>query len=222
MDLQQIRDNLASDNPQFRLRGIVALKEYEPDVAAPILLDHVDDPELMVRSLIINGLGHKRTTAGFDTLLTVMADDADANIRAEAAGAISKYGEMAVPHLLKHHYDDRHWLSQMSIVLALPDLNCPDQLLEVIRNILQWSEVAVRLSAIEQLPALLDTHCADAALEILLQHTNDSEWTIRRVVAIALWAFAKQYPQAVQALRQMREDPDHRIVAVTLEMLLPE
>jgi HEAT repeat protein len=222
MDLEQIKRSLASDNPQDRLRGITALRNFEPEEAAPILLAHIDEPELMVRSLIITGLGYKRTEAGFAALLEVMSDDADPNIRAEAVGALSKYGTRSVPYLIRHSYDDRHWLSQMSIVLALPDLDCPKELLEVCTNILSQAEVSVRVSAIEQLPALLDTPLAEPALQLLLNsNDDDAHWTLRRSVALSLRWFAAAYPAAQTALLKLRQDADHRVVAATLESLLP-
>jgi HEAT repeat protein len=223
MDLEQIKQSLASDNPQDRLRGITALRNFEPEEAAPILLAYIDEPELMVRSLIITGLGYKRTEAGFTALLEIMSDDADPNIRAEAVGAISKYGERSVPYLIQHSYDDRHWLSQMSIVLALPDLNCPAQLLEVCTNILAQSEVSVRVSAVEQLPYLRNTPFAEQALQLLLDcRDDDAHWTLRRSVALSLRWFAADYPTAQTALLKLRQDADHRVVAATLEPLATE
>jgi HEAT repeat protein len=218
MDIEQIKASLNSENPQDRLRGVTALRHFEAEVAAPILLSHMDEAELMVRSLIITGLGYKRTDEGFAALLTVMSDDADPNIRAEAAGAISKYGPIAVPHLIRHSYDDQHWLSQMSIVLALPDLECPDRLLEVCTNILHRGEIAVQIVALEQLPYLVGTPQSQAALDLLLKHTSHEQPLIRRAVAMGLRSF--DAPAAQSAMLIMRQDPDHRVVAATLETLL--
>jgi HEAT repeat protein len=218
MDIEQIKVSLNSENPQDRLRGVTALRHIEAAVAAPILLSHMDEAELMVRSLIITGLGHKRTDEGFTALLAVMSDDVDPNIRAEAAGAISKYGPIAVPHLIRHSYDDQHWLSQMSIVLALPDLECPDQLLEVCTNILHRGEVAVQIVALEQLPYLVGTGQSQAGLDLLLKHTGHEQPLIRRAVAMGLRSF--DAPEAKSALLIMRQDPDHRVVAASLETLL--
>ncbi|MEB3292265.1 MAG: HEAT repeat domain-containing protein [Synechococcales bacterium] len=218
MNLEQIKTSLASPDPQDRMRGITALRQFEPEVAAPILLAQINDPEMIVRSLVVMGLGFKQSATAFDQLLEVMQHDAEANIRAEAAGALAKYGKIAVPHLVNHFYQDQHWLSQISIILALPDLDCPDQFLQVVRQTLQGTETAILTTAIEQLPSLLGTCQESEALDLLLDQVASPQWAIRRSTAIALQAF--RTPRAQAALFQLRQDGDHRVVAATLEMLI--
>lgn len=84
MNLAQVKASLASSDPQDRMRGITALRHFAPEVAAPLLLNQLDDPEMIVRSFVVMGLGFKQSEAGFHQLLEVMHHDADANIRAEA------------------------------------------------------------------------------------------------------------------------------------------
>jgi HEAT repeat protein len=151
-------------------------------------------------------------------LLKVMDEDADPNIRAEAAGALAKFGSVAVPHLVQHFHQDQHWLSQMTVVLALPDLNCPKEFLEVACVASNSSEGAVRSTAIEQLPMLLATPYEGDALQELLNHVTDADWTVRRNVALALRSFDDD--RARSALTQLRQDPQHQVVAATLEGLI--
>jgi HEAT repeat protein len=218
MNLDEIQFSLGSPDPQMRMRGLVALRALEPEVAAPILINQVDDPEMIVRSFVMLGLGYKRSDQGFATLLKVMDEDADANIRAEAAGALAKFGPVAVPHLVHHFYQDQHWLSQMTVVLALPDLNCPKEFLEVARVASNSTEGAVRSTAIEQLPMLLATPYEGDALQELLNHVTDTDWTVRRNVALALRSFDDD--RAREGLIQLRQDSQHQVVAATLEGLL--
>jgi HEAT repeat protein len=218
MNLDEIQFSLGSPDPQVRMRGLVALRGIEPDIAAPILINQVDDPEMIVRSFVMMGLGHKRSDEGFAMLLKVMDEDADSNIRAEAAGALAKFGSVAVPHLVHHFYQDQHWLSQMTVVLALPDLNCPKEFLEVACIASNSTEGAVRSTAIEQLPMLLATPYEEAALQELLNHVTDEDWNVRRNVALALRLFDDDRSRA--ALMTLRQDTQYQVVAATLENLL--
>ncbi len=218
MNLDEIQFNLNSDDPHLRLRGLTALRQIETEVAAPILLAQASDPEMIVRSFVMMGLGHKRSEAGFAKLLDVMKEDPDPNIRAEAAGALAKFGAPAVPHLVEHFHRDQHWLSQMTIVLALPDMNCPKEFLEVAQIAANSAEGAVRSTAIEQLPSLLETPYAEAALAVLLAHVEDAEWSVRRNVALGLQLFTDD--RATAAVAVLRGDVDHHVVAATLEGLM--
>ncbi len=218
MNLEEIQFNLNSDDPQLRMRGLTALRQLDAAVATPILLAQASDPEMIVRSFVMMGLGHKRSEAGFAKLVEVMEEDADSNIRAEAAGALAKFGAASVPYLVEHFYRDQHWLSQMTIVLALPDLNCPKEFLEVATVAANSTEGAVRSTAIEQVPSLLGTAYEREALEVLLSHVDDEEWSVRRNVTIGLQAFDDDRARA--ALAVLRGDRDYHVVAASLESLI--
>ncbi|MGL5075980.1 MAG: HEAT repeat domain-containing protein, partial [Waterburya sp.] len=96
MDIDQIKIALDNTDPQQRMRGIRELRHYETDIAAPLLLDHVDDQEFLVRSFVAMGLGRKRNPDSFTALLAMMQLDKDPNVRAEAANSLSFFGDMAV------------------------------------------------------------------------------------------------------------------------------
>jgi HEAT repeat protein len=218
MNLDEIQLSLGSDDPQVRMRGLTALRLIEPEIAAPILIKQIEDGEMIVRSFVVLGLGYKRSDDGFMTLLRVMDEDADPNIRAEAAGALAKFGAVSVPHLVNHFYQDQHWLSQMTVVLCLPDLDCPKEFLEVACKAANSTESAIRSTAIEQLPSLLATPYEAEALQELLNHVQDEDWNVRRNVALALRSF--DHDVARQALQQLRQDSQYQVVAATLEGLL--
>lgn len=219
MELTQITQNLASENPQDKLRGITALREYDAAIAAPLLLSQVDDGEIIVRSFAAMGLGFKQTPAGYERLTEILQDDADPNVRAEAAAALAKHGEIALPTLLKQFEQDQHWLVQISILLMLPEFDQPEALLQVCEHSLGRSDVNVQTSAAEQLATLAKGPQQEAALELLLRFAKAETWMIRRKVALALRQFDD--PRAKQMVQQLRNDSDHRVVAATLENLLP-
>jgi HEAT repeat protein len=100
----------------------------------------------------------------------------------------------------------------------LPDLNCPAAFLEVALIASNSTEGAVRSTAIEQLPMLLDTPYAEQALTELLNHATDEDWTVRRNVALALRSFNDD--RAKKAVLELRQDNNYQVVAATLEALL--
>lgn len=215
MEITKITSSLASENPQDRLRGITALREYDASIAAPLLLSQVEDSETIVRSFAAMGLGHKRSEDGFNSLVQLLRDDADANVRSEAAGALAKYGKSAVPYLVEQFEMDQHWLLQMSILLAMPDLDSPAEFLQMIRRSRDLSEQTVQNTALEQLPRLADTSVAQEVLELLVELSQSEDWQERRAAALGLRAFSGDRVQPI--LQALRTDQDHRVVAATLE-----
>jgi HEAT repeat protein len=218
MDLSQVKTCLASENPQDRMRGITALRDYEAAIAAPLLLDCHEDPEAIVRSFVAMGLGYKQSPEALAVLREMVEHDADPNVRGEACGALGKYGRGQVPLLAELFRRDRHWLLRMSILLAVADLDCPETFLDLCRQALAESEEAVKSTALEQLPSLVGTPQESAALAFLLEFATAKSWQVRRVVAIALQCF--EHPEARAALQVLRQDPVHQVVAATLEVLL--
>ncbi len=57
MELTQIKTYLNSPNPQNRMKAIVELKDYEPEVVVPLLKQKMYDKEFVIRSFVAMGLG---------------------------------------------------------------------------------------------------------------------------------------------------------------------
>ncbi len=218
MDLENIHQQLASEDPQDRMRGITALRQYDATVAAPLLLEQLEAPEPMVRSFAAMGLGYKQSPVAFEQLVEVLQHDADSNVRSEAVGALAKYGPDAVPYFMTQFEQDQHWLVQMSILLAMPELEHPVELLHLIQRSRELSELTVQNTAFEQLPVLAQTPQAKDAVALLVELAQAKEWRSRRVAALGLRAFTE--PAAQAALQTLKTDSDHRVVAATLEGML--
>ena len=77
MDIEQIKNALNDADPQQRMKGIRELRNYDPILATPLLLNHVQDQEFLVRSFVAMGLGRKQSDAAFEALLTMMKQDQD-------------------------------------------------------------------------------------------------------------------------------------------------
>ena len=62
MDLSQIEAELQKSDFQYRLKAISALKEHPSEIAVPVLIQHINDPEFLVRSFVARELGHHQTS----------------------------------------------------------------------------------------------------------------------------------------------------------------
>ncbi|MEO1005106.1 MAG: HEAT repeat domain-containing protein [Cyanobacteria bacterium J06638_38] len=218
MDIEEIKIALNSDDPQQRMKGIRELRNYDADVAAPLLLDHVSDQEFLVRSFVAMGLGRKQSDAAFAALLQMINNDSDPNVRAEAANSLSFYGETAVVHLRKMYELDEHWLVRRSVIAAMADLDSPQELLEICEIGLSGSDEPVMESCVSALGLLADTKQQTAALKLLLPLAHDQSWRIRLQVAKSLGKYNQ--PEAIATLNQLKTDQDHRVVGAVLETMI--
>ena len=218
MDIQQIKNALNDEDPQRRMQGIRELRNWEADVAAPLLLNHVNDSEFLVRSFVAMGLGRKQSEEAFQALLTMIQQDSDPNVRAEAANSLSFYGDVAVAHLRKMYESDNHWLVRRSIIAAIVDLKSPQELLEICEIGLAGEDEPVMESCLSALGLLAESPQESAALNLLLAFTDDESWRIRLQVAKSLGRY--QDKKAIAALAQLKTDPDHRVVGAVLESMI--
>lgn len=219
MDLTSISQHLDSENPQDRMRGITALREYEPDVAVPLLMRCVHDSEVMIRSFVMMGFGYKQTPEAYNQLLQILESPGDPNVRAEAANSLAKYGKVAVPHLVKAFHSNLNWLMRLSIIPALSNLDSPEELMELCQAGLNDPDVTVKETAITYLMDFADrADEAEVALDLLMPYASSEHWNLRRQVALVLKSFSQN--RAREALMELRQDTDHRVVAAALEALM--
>ena len=215
MDINQIETDLASPDLYQRLKAVTELRNYDGDVAIPLLLTKKKDPEFLVRSFVAMGLGKKQTADSFAALLEIIKFDRDSNVRAEAANSLSLFGKLSAPHLLQAFCKDDNWLVRISILAALMELNCPDELFDACVFGVRGEEPAVKEAAINGLAILAGTIKGNDALEQILNLVEDPSWRVRVQVAKALGKF--DHPQAQAAREQLKKDEDHRVVAAALE-----
>jgi len=218
MELHQIKDNLNNPDFQYRLKAVSALKDYESDVAVPLLTSKLRDGEFLVRSFVAMGLGKQQTAESFAALMQIMKFDDNPNVRAEASNSLSLFGRVAASHLVLTFYKDDHWLVRRSILGALADLQCYEELFDVCVEGIKGEDTTVRESAVDALGMLSSTDQHVLALSQLLLLTDHESPRIRIHVAYALKKFDK--PPAKEALTQLQQDTDHRVVAAALENLL--
>jgi HEAT repeat protein len=218
MDLREIRVEINSENPQDRMRALVALRLYNAKDAVPILISKLSDPETIVRSFATIGLGLKRNADAFAALIELMQNDQDPNLVAEAANSLAQYGQSALPYLMKLFLNQEHWLIRLSILPILVELDCPAELFELCGWALKDEDETVKESAIEHLARFAGSPVQEIVLEELLPLVQENSWRIRRQLALSLRSF--DHEQAKTALLQLQQDPDDRVVSAVLEASL--
>jgi len=218
MDIYQIETDLENPDFQYRLKAIQALKDYPSDTAVPLLLSKLQDPEFLVRSFISMALGKQQVADSFAALLQIMKFDNTPSVRAEAANSLSLFGKCSASHLVSTFLRDSHWLVRRSIFAALMDLECYSELLEVCLNALNNEDPVVTEAAVEALATLAGTDQHSTALKHLLTLADSTSEQIRRKAVYGLKNFDDL--EAKQKLVQLRQDPNHQVVAAALETLI--
>ncbi|RCJ24725.1 phycocyanobilin lyase [Nostoc minutum NIES-26] len=218
MELHQIETDLQNSDFKYRLDAIAALNDYPSEVAVPLLTKHLHDPEFLVRSFVARGLGKHQTSESFAALLEIIKFDNTPNVRAEAANSLSLFGRLSVSHLVQTFFMDEHWLLRRTILATLVELECPEEILEVCVQGLEGEDASVREAAVDTLGSLAGSRQHQAALSQLLILKNSQSERIRIQVAYALKHFDD--PDAKEALAQLRQDANHRVVGAAMEDLL--
>jgi HEAT repeat protein len=203
MDITQIETDLQNPDFQYRLKAISALKDHPANIAVPLLVNHLRDPEFLVRSFVARELGKQKTAESFGALLQVMRLDGTPNVRAEAANSLSLFGNIAAAHLVQLFFMDDHWLVRRTVLAALVEMECPEEVLEVCKLGLDSYDTTIQESSVDGLAALARSRQSDAALAILLELSHSQSSRMRVRVAQALDQF--EAPAAKTALSRLLE-----------------
>jgi len=192
MDLEGVRQAIASGDPSRSMPALAGLRQVDADQAVPLLLLGLEQEAFMVRSLSCAGLGFKRNEAAWGALVEALHQDGDANVRAEAANALVSYGVERSWPLLKMAFErDGQWLVRCSILSAFAEQpeRAPGSLLELARMAVLDGDGSVRVGGTEILGRLV------------------------REQQGAIGAAAREL------LAGLQQDPDHRVVAAALNGL---
>jgi HEAT repeat protein len=219
MEIEQIKAELMNPDFQYRLKAIAALKDYESEVAVPLLKSKLHDSEFLVRSFVAMGLGKQQSAESFAALMQIMKFDDTPNVRAEAANSLSLFGRIAISHLVLAFYQDDHWLVRRTIFAALVEMDSPEEVFDICVEGLKDEDPTVEESSVDALGTLAGSSKHGAGLSQLLALVNAQSWRLRVRVAYALKRFDDL--EAKLALNQLRQDEEHRVVGAALEDLLP-
>jgi HEAT repeat protein len=222
MELDRIKADLSSPDSQARLKALTALRQYDADVAVPLLQSKLHDAEFIIRSFVAMGLGRKQSETAFASLLQILKGDRDYNVRAEAANSLSLYGEPSLSYLVDLFRRDENWLVRRSILAAIQDMSAvatqTDALYEICDMGTADEDLTVKEASISALGQLAGSDRQEEAIAKLLHFANEDSWRTRYHAALALKHFDD--PSAKAALGTLSQDTDHRVVGATLERLI--
>jgi HEAT repeat protein len=94
-----------------------------------------------------------------------MKFDDTPNVRAEAANSfLSLFGRVAVSHLVLAFSQDDHWLVRRSILAAIAEMDCPEELFDICIQGLKDEDFTVQESSVDALGLLANSSQHTAAL----------------------------------------------------------
>ena len=218
MDIEQIKVDLNHTDPQKRMKAVLDLRSQDTETAVPLLKVSMKDKEFLVRSFTAMALGKKQNAESFAALLEMMKFDRDPNVRAESANSISLFGEIAAPHLTLAFEQDDHWLVRRSILAAVAELNCAEELLQISSLGIEGEDKTVAESSIDCLGNLANSDKKTQALKKLISLVEHANWRMRWRTAKALGKFDES--EAKEALIKLKNDDNHRVVSAVLESLM--
>ena len=194
MDFDALREAIASDNPGRSRPALASLVQATPEEAGPLLLLGLQQSDMLLRQLSCSGLGHKPTPEGWQPLVHTLQNDPEVAVRAEAANALVSHGlERAWPLLLEAFEREHEWLLRCSVLSAVaehPQVQ-PGQLFKLAQLAVADADGTVRVGGAEILARLVREAAAD-----------------------------QQTASAARAqLVDLQADPDHRVVAASLNGL---
>jgi HEAT repeat protein len=214
--IEQIEINLRSKALNHRKAALDKLADCPADIAIPILQRLAQESDFGLRRLAVMGFGNHKTTASFQALQKIIADDTDANVQAEAANSIFEFGDLAITPLVQLFQKSDHWLVRQTVISLLVDTEYSEALLAIAKDAIQDETQTVKEVGILAMGQLLKSPLQDQALEILAKLAESPDWRTRWRSAIAFQHSLT--PQAKKIIIKLQQDEHYRVVAAALEV----
>lgn len=215
VNLEQIAQQLESENQRDRMVALAQLRDVEPDDAVPLIKKVLYDKSLQIRSMAVFALGVKPTAESYSLLLGLLEDE-DYGIRADAAGAMGYLQDQrAFEPLVRLFYEDTSWLVRFSAAVSLGNLQNPEAK-AVLEEALESEEVVLQQAAIA---ALGEINSVDS-LEKMLNFAQSDDWLVRQRLAEALGNFSTE--KSISALNYLKKDAHPQVskaATISLEKL---
>ncbi|MBT9312393.1 phycobilisome degradation protein NblB [Leptothoe kymatousa] len=183
--VEQIKQQLASEDLGARLRAVNLLRDIEPAIAFELIQTVVSDESSRVRYAAISqfsSLGSQDPQTALTILKNSLYHDPEADVQAAAADSISalKLTE-AYDDLATVYESSSEWIVQMSIVACLGELGV-ERGFDLLQKALKSDNSLVSLTAIGALGELQDPR----AVPLLLPFASHEDWQVRHRLAQAL------------------------------------
>lgn len=207
LSLEQIAENLESQNTRDRMVALANLRDVSAEVAVPLIKKVLDDKNLQIRSMAVFALGIKQTEECYPILVRLLETDPDYSIRAAAAGALGYLEDgRAFEPLMRAFYEDTDWLVRFSTAVSLGNLKDP-RARDVLIKALDSEEMVLQQAAI----AALGEIQAVEAVDHILRFAQSSDWLVRQRLAEALGNLPT--PKSVSALKYLEKDAHENVSA---------
>ena len=206
---------LRSPALNIRKEALDALAELPSEIALPILQRLAAEPDFTLRRLAVMGFGNHPTEASFEALQTILEEEQDANVLAEATNSIFEFGDPAIPILQDVYRRHEHWLVRQTVLALFTEGNRPAVLLSAAVEAIGQENPMLKETGILALAQLAESDESQAAFETLTQMAQDKRWRNRWRAAIALKLF--DTPEAKQLLAKLKQDEHFRVVAAALD-----
>ena len=210
-----LEEELRSPALNIRKNALDELAALPSEIALPILQRLAAEPDFALRRLAVMGFSNHPTQESFEALQTLLAQEEDANVLAEAANSIFEFGDPAIPILQDVYRRHDHWLVRQTVLALLTEGNWPSVLLSTAVEAIGDDNQMLREIGILGLAQLADSDENQAAFEALAQMAGDNRWRNRWRAAIALKLF--NTPEAKHLLAKLKQDEHYRVVAAALD-----
>ena len=206
---------LRSPALNIRKQALDELAELPTEKALPMLQRLADEPDFALRRLAVMGFGNHPTEESFEALQTILRQEEDANVLAEAANSIFEFGDLAIPILQEVYRRHENWLVRQTVLALLTEGNCPQVLLSTAIEAIGDNNQMLRETGILALGQLAESDESQAAFDTLARMAEDERWRNRWRAAIALKLF--RTPEAKHLLAKLKQDEHYRVVAAALD-----
>ena len=213
--LQQIETNLRSKRIDQRKAALDELTTIDSKLAFPILKQLATEQDFGLRCLAMMGMANHITDEAFEYLKTVLEQDPDHSVLAEAANSIFNFGERAIAPLLDLFERCDYWLVRHTVVAVLVESDDLNVLLTIAKKAIKTEESMTKELGILALSKLLNTPLEKEAFDLFTKLAADEDWHTRWRTAIALKTSSN--PLAKELLAKLQRDENYRVVAAALE-----
>ncbi len=214
----ELERNLRAAALHQRMAAANELAGYPATVALPIFKRLLAEKDVGLRRLAVMGLGKHRSDESFEELQTILDSNGDPIILADAADSIFEFGDVAIP-ILQQLFDRSSQLSQwqirQTVISLFLDTDRYDVTLSLLAAALADENTVIQELGIFAFKQMLQSPCKELALALLVKFATDPNWQMR-------WCAARCFhgcpePQARNAIAQLQQDEDFRVIAAALE-----
>lgn len=198
ISLDQLKQQLASEDLGQRLRAVNLLRQIDPAQAFELIQTVTSDSSSRVRYAAISqfsSLGSQDKETALTLLKGALYHDPEADVQAAAADALGALKLVeAYDDLATVYNNTSEWIVQMSIVACLGELG-ESRGFDLLQQALKSENNLVTLTAIGALGELKDPR----GVPLLLAFASNDDWQVRHRLAQALSHYLST-PQAEDVL----------------------